>query len=489
MIETLYGVQLHNVSNSYLVNNTIRYNTYEALTLTSSNNNQLQANESCANIEADIVVSGGSGNTGTENKCDDTDGWDDTGTTGCTYACDVCSDYDVDGICDGVDNCKFVKNPDQSDTDGDKVGNVCDNCVNVSNSDQANSDLFDDQGDVCDNCWFGVDSSQSDSDNDCSTLKSDPTYWANNQWLKDPHCGDVCDNCSEKANPYQEDKDNDAWGDICDNCPNVSNNQQDFDKDGYGDECDNCWKRANQDQSDKDADDVGDVCDNCWTKSNKSQSDKDNDCPFSPPYSADPHCGDACDNCPGISNKDQKDWDNDNVGDACDCSDNLMGSSEEGADCGGICSKTCPQGCIPILKHGDSNGKIDIVFIPTLDYSSPSDFRNDARDNGIFGGYFVDSLIAANKKKMNFYYTKKLAPFLSKGKNQPCEWTEPYKWREQEGCPKASIGVTFQSQSLTSFHFKWQRPAWYRRATTSGWQLPLNVRTQSQSVYTRPTML
>jgi len=47
-----------------------------------------------------------------------------------------CNDSDGDGVCDDVDNCPAVVNPNQEDRDGDGVGDVCDNCPDTPNPNQ-----------------------------------------------------------------------------------------------------------------------------------------------------------------------------------------------------------------------------------------------------------------------------------------------------------------------------------------------------------------
>ncbi|MFA6392276.1 MAG: SdrD B-like domain-containing protein [Patescibacteria group bacterium] len=82
----------------------------------------------------------------------------------------ICTDTDGDEICDEVDNCPLVANPDQTDTDNDGVGDVCDNCVNTPNPDQADDD-GDHAGNACD-AYYCVPTNDSveicdDLDNNC----------------------------------------------------------------------------------------------------------------------------------------------------------------------------------------------------------------------------------------------------------------------------------------------------------------------------------
>lgn len=223
-------------------------------------------------------------------------------------ACDP--DDDNDGVLDGVDNCQFTANPNQTNNDGDAFGDVCDpdddndgvldgadNCPTTPNSNQANND-GDSLGDVCD----------PDDDNDGAL--------------------DGADNCPLNANPTQADNDNDGQGDACDadddndnvpdtgdNCPfNFNPGQQDADGDGQGNACDpdddndgrvdifdNCPINANPNQENNDGDSQGDVCD----------TDDDNDGVL-----------DVSDNCPFVANPTQTDADNDGIGDACDTTPN-----------------------------------------------------------------------------------------------------------------------------------------------------------------------
>jgi peroxiredoxin len=94
-------------------------------------------------------------------------------------------DTDSDTICDYVDNCPHVTNPDQADTDKDGAGDLCDNCEGVANGALTNVD-GDAYGDLC------------DTDNDNDTI------------------ADSNDNCRDIFNTDQRDIDRDGIGDACD---------------------------------------------------------------------------------------------------------------------------------------------------------------------------------------------------------------------------------------------------------------------------------
>lgn len=108
---------------------------------------------------------------------------------------DAGGDADGDGVCQDVDNCAYVANPDQTNSDEDEWGDACDNCSEYANYDQANAD-GDGFGDVCDKCPNVASLDNSDEDLD--------------------GVGDVCDNCPDESNYDQADLDNDGLGNVCD---------------------------------------------------------------------------------------------------------------------------------------------------------------------------------------------------------------------------------------------------------------------------------
>jgi Tol biopolymer transport system component len=92
---------------------------------------------------------------------------------------DAADDFDDDTVCESVDNCTTIANPQQTDADGDGDGDVCDNCPSVGNPSQLDSD-GDGSGNACDACPL------------------DPA----NDVDMDGVCGNV-DNCPVVANPEQ----------------------------------------------------------------------------------------------------------------------------------------------------------------------------------------------------------------------------------------------------------------------------------------------
>lgn len=73
-------------SGNTLNNNKIKNNRY-GVSLTDSNNADLNANIICENTISDLDLVNSNDNSGNNNYCDKSDGWSDTGTTGCTNPC------------------------------------------------------------------------------------------------------------------------------------------------------------------------------------------------------------------------------------------------------------------------------------------------------------------------------------------------------------------------------------------------------------------
>jgi len=145
----------------------------------------------------------------------------------------------------------------------------------------------------------------------------------------------------------------------------------------------------------------GDVCDVC-PKDPHNDADNDGFCAGTgsrPPKQDN-------DNCPWRSNPSQEDYNEDGTGDACDCSDQYRGPNEVGADCGGICSEDCPDYCIPYLISGSPSGKVDLVFVPDLDYLSDEALFLSHVDSLIFDVYGATPPINASMDKFNFYYMR-----------------------------------------------------------------------------------
>lgn len=81
-----YGISFMDSSNNIITNNTVVSSIY-GISFESSNNNTINSNGVCFNMISDFILFDFSMNQGHDNTCNKPDGWNDTGTTGCTYSC------------------------------------------------------------------------------------------------------------------------------------------------------------------------------------------------------------------------------------------------------------------------------------------------------------------------------------------------------------------------------------------------------------------
>jgi parallel beta-helix repeat protein len=81
-----FGIALTGDHSSDLRNNTISDNRI-GIYIRDSNSDTINANVVCSNSDFDFYLESGTGNTGDNNTCDRPDGWNDQGTTGCTFLC------------------------------------------------------------------------------------------------------------------------------------------------------------------------------------------------------------------------------------------------------------------------------------------------------------------------------------------------------------------------------------------------------------------
>jgi parallel beta-helix repeat protein len=120
----LYDSDSNTISSNNLIGN------YYGIKFDSSQSNTLNSNEVCSNPEADFDLVGGStGNTGDLNTCcADPDEWNDTGATGCTYACDTAPDRNSNGISDACDCADAHQGLNETGID---CGGLCPTCLTV----------------------------------------------------------------------------------------------------------------------------------------------------------------------------------------------------------------------------------------------------------------------------------------------------------------------------------------------------------------------
>lgn len=139
-------------------------------------------------------------------------------------------------------------------------------------------------------------------------------------------------------------------------------------------------------------------------------------------------CGGPCEPCPT-------------------CFDNKRNQGEFGVDCGGPCEAECPP-CVPLVRNRAPDRAIDVVFIPSQEYTSNGEFIRDVTYM-IENGYFAEETINRSREYMNFYYI----PVSNHGTIGVVEgrvvWNTPSNWTEV--CPHADGGVIVHKASFRDY--------------------------------------
>ena len=286
--------------------------------------------------------------------CDDGDACTANDTYDANCNCiGTMEDTDADGICDAIDNCPNIANPDQTDTNNDGIGDTCeatgtiglvcpDNIVVNVAAGATSSNISYPDATINSDCAWGTATVLADGGNlpSGSAFLLGTTTLTFHGWdgcQSFPSCSftvtleeGATTGCAPPEGSACDDDNPCTMNDMIDANCNCTGTFQDSDNDGICDATDNCPDTANPDQLDENANGVGDLCENGCAFEAGTACDDGDPCTINDEYDANCNCigsisdtdGDGIcdveDNCPDMANPDQTDADNNGIGDACD---------------------------------------------------------------------------------------------------------------------------------------------------------------------------